>query len=68
MNKETQQQIQDPETEAKEFEKILKDINKSIAESCSRPGKSGLTFEQFKAHFLKNLTGTSIPISVHGSN
>ncbi|MFZ4116191.1 MAG: hypothetical protein ACOYK6_05650 [Chthoniobacterales bacterium] len=68
MKKEMQQQTQDPEREEKEFEQIVKDINQSIAESCARPGKSGLTFEQFKAHFLKNLSKSSIPLSVHGSN
>lgn len=58
------QQIQDPETEAKELENILRDVGLSIAQSCTRPGKSGLTFEQFKANFLKTVAKTAIP--AHG--
>lgn len=59
--------IKDPETEAAEFENILKDINKSIAESCSRPGKSGLTFEQFKVQFLKKFSQAGTPLPAHAS-
>ena len=58
--------IVDAETEAAEFEKILKDVGKSIAQSCSRLGKSGLTFEQFKANFLKTVAKTALPS--HGSH
>lgn len=58
----TQPQIQDPETEAQEFEQLLKHMAKTIAEDCARPGKSGLTFTQFKAQYLKNLASISTPL------
>ena len=45
--------IVDTETEAAEFENILKDVGKSIAQSCTHVGQSGLNFEQFKPNFLK---------------
>lgn len=60
--------IKDPETEAAEFESMLRDVNKSIAQSCSRPGKSGLTFEQFKAQFFKKLSQAGTPFPAHVSH
>ncbi|MBX9743534.1 MAG: hypothetical protein K2W99_08370 [Chthoniobacterales bacterium] len=54
-------EIQDEETEARELEQILKDMAKSIVESCSKPGKSGLTFSQFKAQYLKNIANAVAP-------
>ena len=56
----------DAETEAKEFENILRDVGQSIEKSCTRLGKSGLSFAQFKADFLKKVTKTSLPS--HGSH
>ena len=66
MNKETQQQIQDPETEAKELEHALHDMSKAIRESNKRPGKSGLSYSEFKAHFLATIAETPEP--VYGSH
>lgn len=51
----------DPDAEAAEFENILRDVGKSIGESCERLGKSGLTYAQFKANFLKTLAKTATP-------
>ncbi len=53
------QEIKDPETEARELEDILREVGKSLQESTMRLGKSGLTYAQFKANFLKKMTAAN---------
>ena len=58
------QQIQDPEIEANELEHALHDMSKSVREANRRPGKSGLSYSEFKAHFLATIAET--PVAAHG--
>jgi len=60
--------IKDPETEAAEFESMLKDMSKAVREANKKPGKSGLTYSEFKTHFLEQLSKNRSHILVHGSH
>jgi hypothetical protein len=51
--------IMDPETEAKELENALHDMSKAVREANKKPGKSGLSYSEFKAHFLTTIVKTS---------
>ncbi len=43
------QQIKDPDSEAAELQKILRQVGEELRKSAARPGKLGLTYAQFKA-------------------
>jgi len=43
------QQIKDPDTEAAELQKILRQVGEDLRRAASKPGKLGLTYVQFKA-------------------
>lgn len=45
-------EIQDEETEAQELKRALHDMSNAVREANKRPGKSGLTYSEFKAYFL----------------
>jgi hypothetical protein len=47
------QKIQDPEAEARELDRVLKAVGKSLRISVKLPGKTGMTFSQFKAKAAK---------------
>jgi len=47
------QKIQDPEAEARELDRVLKAVGKSLKISVKRPGKTGMTYSQFKAKAAK---------------
>jgi hypothetical protein len=42
------QKIKDPESEARELDRVLKAVGKSLRLSVQRPGKTGMTFSQLK--------------------
>ena len=43
------QTIKDPESEARELDRILKAVGNSLRLSVQRPGKTEMTFSQLKA-------------------
>lgn len=42
-------QIKDPEAEAVELQKILRQVGEDVRKSVTQPGKTGLTYAEFKA-------------------
>jgi SOS-response transcriptional repressor LexA len=45
--------IKDPETEAQELEKILKEVGNFLRSTVNQRGVSGKTFKEYKESFLK---------------
>ena len=41
---------------------MLKDMSKAVREANKKPGKSGLSYLEFKAHFLKQLSKAGTPL------
>lgn len=64
MKKGMQQQIQAPEIEAKHLEHALHDMSKTVREANKKLGKSGLSYSEFRAHFLTTIAET--PALIHG--
>jgi hypothetical protein len=47
------QKIKDPESEARELDRVLKAVGNALRLSVQRPGKTGMTFSQLKAKSVK---------------
>ena len=67
MKHRVQQQIQDPETEAKALERALHDMSKSVREANKMSSKLGLSYSEFKARFLAAMS-EEVPEFAYGKS